>query len=448
MQCSVFLICLHVCMLVGRDMTTDVLCDLWLMVCVCGCVLLAREKWLYGVEDIMECEFFVLEFLSFDLIVFHPYRPLVQFLSDINRVNECLPTAWAIVNDSYRTDLCLLYPPYLIAIAAVYMSCTFAEYSVSEWLTKLNVKLNDVLDITKTILELYDDYERKSAALNHSSAHANANANSNSNANGGGSSAAAAAASADVKMSDVKSNGSNSVGSATGTNTPGTASALLSSTSTSSPYALPPEELLKRLDAHFQEKRKLALAASAAQAAQVQAAQAAAAAKQQQQQSMALIRHSSASSGGGGGGGGGRGGGGQAINYGLGPVASNASGAAGTVIPYDPHSVAPPPQLAFNQLQQPLYPMMHAEMSRSNAAASNAAASNVSATSIPTGPQTAASTAAFQLARLQQQQAIAAATQQQLQVQQQLVIQHLHQQQQMQHQQQNQHHNYQYRPHQ
>lgn len=28
-----------------------------------------------------------------------------------------------IVSDSYRTELCLLYPPYIIAIAAVYMTC-------------------------------------------------------------------------------------------------------------------------------------------------------------------------------------------------------------------------------------------------------------------------------------------------------------------------------------
>ncbi|KAF8991686.1 cyclin-like protein [Cyathus striatus] len=34
--------------------------------------------------------------------------------------------AWFIINDTYRSDLCLLYPPHLIAIAAIYL--TFVQY--------------------------------------------------------------------------------------------------------------------------------------------------------------------------------------------------------------------------------------------------------------------------------------------------------------------------------
>ena len=36
-----------------------------------------------------------------------------------------LPYAWKIVNDALRTDACLVYPPYLVALAAIYMACVF-----------------------------------------------------------------------------------------------------------------------------------------------------------------------------------------------------------------------------------------------------------------------------------------------------------------------------------
>lgn len=35
-------------------------------------------KWVYTKDDILECEFYCLNMLGFDLIVFHPYRPLMQ----------------------------------------------------------------------------------------------------------------------------------------------------------------------------------------------------------------------------------------------------------------------------------------------------------------------------------------------------------------------------------
>lgn len=34
--------------------------------------------WPYGMNDLLECEYYVLEALDFHLIVYHPYRPLVQ----------------------------------------------------------------------------------------------------------------------------------------------------------------------------------------------------------------------------------------------------------------------------------------------------------------------------------------------------------------------------------
>ena len=49
------------------------------------------------------------------MIVFQPYRPLIEYCSELNE-EAILPLAWRIVNDSLRTDVALLYPPYLIAL--------------------------------------------------------------------------------------------------------------------------------------------------------------------------------------------------------------------------------------------------------------------------------------------------------------------------------------------
>lgn len=37
-------------------------------------------------------------------------------IQDIGHEDQLLSLAWRLVNDSLRTDVCLLYPPYQIAI--------------------------------------------------------------------------------------------------------------------------------------------------------------------------------------------------------------------------------------------------------------------------------------------------------------------------------------------
>ncbi len=48
------------------------------------------------------------------------------------------------MNDSYWLDAALLYPPYLIALAAIFLACAFLELDVTEWYTKLNVNRAEV----------------------------------------------------------------------------------------------------------------------------------------------------------------------------------------------------------------------------------------------------------------------------------------------------------------
>ncbi|KPV77259.1 uncharacterized protein RHOBADRAFT_12067 [Rhodotorula graminis WP1] len=87
-----------------------------------------------------EMEFYLLEELDFHLIVFHPYRALVQLCGRdggaatggdegkasragmLEMDDTALQMAWFIINDTFRSSLCLVHPPHLIAVAAVYLA--------------------------------------------------------------------------------------------------------------------------------------------------------------------------------------------------------------------------------------------------------------------------------------------------------------------------------------
>ena len=120
---------------------------------------------------VAEMEFYLVDDLECDLVVFHPYRTLLALCKkestssnseegeeeepgtgvedgprywgsgegQLEFTAPALQTAWyvsllpspcspnllsfrSIINDTYRSQLCLLYPPHLIAIAAIYLT--------------------------------------------------------------------------------------------------------------------------------------------------------------------------------------------------------------------------------------------------------------------------------------------------------------------------------------
>ncbi|KAI0366253.1 cyclin-like protein [Pilatotrama ljubarskyi] len=107
----------------------------------------------YGIKSfpsdnskLAEMEFYLVDELECDLTVFHPYRTLMTLCGKRGRPaseaeagetdddpsegklplsETAVQTAWFIINDTYRSELCLLYPPHLIAIAAIYLTLVF-----------------------------------------------------------------------------------------------------------------------------------------------------------------------------------------------------------------------------------------------------------------------------------------------------------------------------------
>eukprot|EP00124_Ichthyophonus_hoferi_P000673 Ihof_evm2s27 gene=Ihof_evmTU2s27 len=126
-------------------------------------------------SHIIEVEFYLLEELDCYTIVFNPYRDLIAYGQHGRFNKEAVTDAWYFLNDSYRTDLCIQYPPHLIALAALYMTTIIQDYDkrldnqrkaeTKAWFADLNVDLQQILDICKSMFEMYRLWDEYSLVL-------------------------------------------------------------------------------------------------------------------------------------------------------------------------------------------------------------------------------------------------------------------------------------------
>ena len=123
-------------------------------------------------------EFYLLEELDCDLVVFHPYATLVALSRAPNSPidGKALQMAWLVVNDMYRTELPLQYPPYVLAVAGVYLALVLQPQCAQSLraalearacgtpmpadavalLARLNVSLTAVAQVSQAMLAHYE----------------------------------------------------------------------------------------------------------------------------------------------------------------------------------------------------------------------------------------------------------------------------------------------------
>ncbi|XP_063695613.1 cyclin-C [Culicoides brevitarsis] len=115
------------------------------------------QEFPYRTNHILECEFYLLENLDCCLIVYQPYRPLIQMVNDIGQgEDQLLAYTYRIINDSLRTDVSLLYPPYQIAIGCLQIACVILQKDLKGWFAELNVDMDKVQEIARAITNLYE----------------------------------------------------------------------------------------------------------------------------------------------------------------------------------------------------------------------------------------------------------------------------------------------------
>eukprot|EP00164_Ancoracysta_twista_P006992 GFYU01009846.1.p1 GENE.GFYU01009846.1~~GFYU01009846.1.p1 ORF type:complete len:277 (-),score=16.22 GFYU01009846.1:119-949(-) len=128
------------------------------------------SKWPYDRDTLLECELLVMEDLLFDFIVYHPYRPMAKFLEDFKLTTgpdaaaALKQKAWNVINDSYKTDVCLRYPPYLIALASIYVACVLSNQhqTLEQILREMTIDLSQVMEIIDELMLFYVENEQTS----------------------------------------------------------------------------------------------------------------------------------------------------------------------------------------------------------------------------------------------------------------------------------------------
>lgn len=130
----------------------------------------ARNLWPeYIPQDVgklAEFEFYLIEEMDMYLVLHHPYKSLIQ-IRDFLEANsahygftlakEDLQHAWSLLNDSYITDLHLLFPPHTIAMAAIYISIVLKKNlnmiragtgaDSRKYSGSMNMQLDDIVSI-------------------------------------------------------------------------------------------------------------------------------------------------------------------------------------------------------------------------------------------------------------------------------------------------------------
>lgn len=114
----------------------------------------------YRIQHVFEAEFFLLEQMDCCLIVYHPYRSLLQLFQDLSSPQDdsLVWLSWKFINDSLRTDASLLYPPYQIALACLHLASVVSnkDKDMKNWFAELCVDLEKVLEVERMILSLHN----------------------------------------------------------------------------------------------------------------------------------------------------------------------------------------------------------------------------------------------------------------------------------------------------
>jgi protein BUR2 len=123
----------------------------------------SKDYWKWR-DLILQNESVMLEFLCFDLQLESPYRILWDYSLFLG-VGDNRPlrhSAYAFLNDSTYTVLCLQFQPRVIAAAALYAAarhCQIAFPDDSEgrpWWQQLDVKVDELIRACKLIVKIYE----------------------------------------------------------------------------------------------------------------------------------------------------------------------------------------------------------------------------------------------------------------------------------------------------
>ena len=91
---------------------------------------LLDKEYLKMKETISDHEQIILRALMFNVRVRLPYKYVVNYVACLQGSEGLLQLSYAVVNDSFRTTLCLRYKPNDIAVASIYLAAKMCDIAL------------------------------------------------------------------------------------------------------------------------------------------------------------------------------------------------------------------------------------------------------------------------------------------------------------------------------
>jgi len=119
----------------------------------------ASEYFQYLKQLVIDCERYVLKELGFELyrLTEHPHSYLLDYLKRLKSSKEVAKIAWNYLNDSYRSTLCVHYPPHILATSCLYLAIWSTKTPMPKtiWWAIFDTSIKHILEVCAEILNLY-----------------------------------------------------------------------------------------------------------------------------------------------------------------------------------------------------------------------------------------------------------------------------------------------------
>ena len=123
-----------------------------------------KEYWRWR-DNILQYEDLLLEAICFDLSLEPPYKTLLDLLIQFEQGDnkKLRNAAWAFVNDSCLTTLCLLFPSRTIAASALYAAAKFCDISFPDdargrpWWEVLSLDIGSIRRACNYMASIYEN---------------------------------------------------------------------------------------------------------------------------------------------------------------------------------------------------------------------------------------------------------------------------------------------------
>ncbi|CAD8061585.1 unnamed protein product [Paramecium sonneborni] len=111
-------------------------------------------------DIIIKQEKLILRELGFELfrVSDHPHKFIESFYHFIKVDKQVAQKAWCYLNDSYMTDLCVHFPPQVIAAGALYLALRICNHPMptQPWWILLEATLDQIEQVAATIYNIYE----------------------------------------------------------------------------------------------------------------------------------------------------------------------------------------------------------------------------------------------------------------------------------------------------